>query len=202
MSSDLVAGLKRKDPQAFEQLLAQHGAMLYRVALRLVGKREEAEEAVQDTLLAVYEKIEAFEEQAALTTWLYRIVTNNALMRLRGRGRARETPLEPEGPAFTAGGEHARDIADWGLSPEDTVLRHEAITVLRQGIDHLPESYRIVYVLAEIEGLPHEEVATALDLSVGAVKVRLHRARLALREALEDYFGEERQSLSRNETKG
>jgi len=104
MSADLVAALKQKDPLAFEQLLAQHGAMLYRVAVRLMGQREEAEEVVQETLLTVYEKIHTFDEKAALSTWLYRIVVNTALMRLRSKARAHETPMEPNGPTFTAGG--------------------------------------------------------------------------------------------------
>lgn len=189
MSADLVAALKRKDAAAFEQLLAQHGAMLYRVAVRLMGKREEAEEVVQDTMLAVYEKIDTFDEQAALTTWLYRIVTNNALMRLRARGRARETPLEPGGPTFSADGHMAQAVAEWNLSPEDALLRQEARRVMQQAVDHLSEAYRTVYVLAEIEGLPHQEIATLLDLNVPTVKTRLHRARLSLREALADYFG-------------
>lgn len=188
MSANLVAALKRKDPMAFEQLLAKHGAMLYRVALRLMGKPEEAEEVLQETLLAVYEKIDTFDEQAALTTWLYRIVTNNALMRLRARGRARETPLEPEGPAFSADGHMVQEVAEWNLSPEDALLRQEARTVLQQAVDHLPDAYRAVYVLAEIEGLPHQEIATLLDLTIPTVKTRLHRARISLREVLADYF--------------
>jgi RNA polymerase sigma-70 factor (ECF subfamily) len=188
MSADLVAALKQRDPLAFERLLAQHGAMLYRVAARFMGQREEAEEVVQETLLTVFEKIHTFDEKAALSTWLYRIVVNTALMRLRSKARAHEAAMEPIGPAFTAAGEMARDVAEWDLSPEDALLRHEALTVLRQGVDRLPEAYRTVYVLAEIEGLPHQEIATMLELSPGAVKVRLHRARIALREALAGYF--------------
>lgn len=189
MSADLVAALKQKDPKAFEQLLAKHGAMLYRVAMRFMGWREEAEEVVQETLLTVYEKIHTFDEQAALSTWLYRIVVNTALMRLRTRARDREVPLEPAGPEFTEAGQMARDVADWDLSPEDNLLRQETLTVLRQAVDRLTEPYRAVYVLAEIEGLPHQEIATMLELTVPTVKVRLHRARLALREELADYFG-------------
>ncbi len=191
---DLVKALKRRDPRAFEQLLARHGAMLYRVAVRLARRPEEAEEVVQETLLTVYEKIDTFDEKAALTTWLYRIVVNTALMRLRTNGRARETSLDIDmkAPAFTAAGELAHDVSDWRLSPEDALLRAETLTVLRREIDRLPEPHRAVYALAEIEGLSHQEVATILQLSVANVKTRLHRARLFLREALADYFGERR----------
>jgi RNA polymerase sigma-70 factor, ECF subfamily len=189
MSVDLVTTLKQREPLAFEQLLAQHGAMLYRVAVRFMRQPEEAEEVVQETLLTVYAKIHTFDEKAALSTWLYRIVVNTALMRLRAKARIPEIPLEPKGPAFTTAGEMAREVTEWDLSPEDALLRQEGLTVLREEVDRLPEAYRTVYVLAEIEGLPHQEIATMLDLTVGAVKVRLHRARLALREALADYFG-------------
>jgi RNA polymerase sigma-70 factor (ECF subfamily) len=94
MPAALVAALKRKEPTAFEQLIAQHGAMLYRVALRLMGQQEEAEEVLQQTLLTVYEKIHTFDERSTLTTWLYRIVVNTALMRLREKAR-RPEELEP-----------------------------------------------------------------------------------------------------------
>jgi RNA polymerase sigma-70 factor (ECF subfamily) len=192
MSSELVAALKRKEPRAFEQLIAQHGAMLYRVALRLMGQQEEAEDVLQQTLLTVYEKIDTFDERSALTTWLYRIVVNTALMRLRAQASRPEEPLDSLGAYFTEEGEHVREVADWALQPEDALLRQEALTVLQQAIADLPELYRAVYVLAEIEGLPHQEIGTILEVSVGTVKIRLHRARLFLRQALANYFTERR----------
>jgi len=193
VEKDLVEALQQHDPKAFEQLISQHGAMLYRVAARIVGQNEETEEVLQETFLAVYEKIHTFNRQAALTTWLYRIAVNKALMRLRARSRSREELLDIGGPQFTEGGQMTREATDWDLSPEDTLLREEALTVLQQGIERLPEAYRTVYVLAEVEGLSQQEIATILDLTVGTVKVRLHRARLFLREALEDYFVEKKQ---------
>jgi RNA polymerase sigma-70 factor (ECF subfamily) len=191
MPAALVAALKRKEPTAFEQLIAQHGAMLYRVALRLMGQQEEAEEVLQQTLLTVYEKIHTFDERSTLTTWLYRIVVNTALMRLREKAR-RPEELEPLSAHFTEEGQHVREVADWALDPEDALLRQEALTVLQQAIADLPELYRAVYVLAEIEGLPHQEIGTILEVSVGTVKTRLHRARLFLRQALANYFAERR----------
>lgn len=170
--------------------------MLYRVALRLMGQREEAEDVLQETLLRVHEHIHTFDGRAALTTWLYRIVVNTALMRLRAKARVPEELIEAEGPAFTEEGDHAREVAEWALSPEETLLRQEALRVLQQGIERLPELYRAVYVLAEIEGLPHQEIAAILDVTVGTVKTRLHRARLFLRERLADYFGERKGTSS------
>jgi len=194
MATALVAALKRKDPTAFEQLIAQHGTMVFRVALRLMGRPEEAEEVLQEALLTVYEKIQTFDERSALTTWLYRIVVNTALMRLRARARVPEELLDTGGPHFTEEGQHAREVAEWALPPEEALLRQEALTALQQGIDRLPELYRAVYVLAEIEGLPHQEIGAILDLTVGTVKIRLHRARLFLREALAGYFVERRRT--------
>lgn len=196
MPAALVTALKRQDPTAFAQLIAQHGAMLYRVALRLVGQQEEAEDVLQQTLLTVYEKIHTFDERAALTTWLYRIVVNTALMRLRARARVPEELQDPLGAHFTADGQHAQEVAEWALQPEDALLRQEALTVLQEGIASLPALYRTVYVLAEIESLPHHEIATMLEVSVDTVKTRLHRARLWLRQALADYFVERRRTAS------
>lgn len=185
--ADLVEGLKGGDSRAFEQLINDYGGMLYRVASRFVGQQE-AEEVLQDSLLAVYEKIRTFDGRSALGTWLYRVVVNAALMRLRSRSRSREETVDPGDLQFTDKGEFREEVADWALPPEDALLRQEGRSLLRQSIEALPETYRTVYVLAEIEGLAHQEIAAILDLTVATVKTRLHRARLILREALESYF--------------
>ncbi|MGH8063903.1 MAG: RNA polymerase sigma factor [Candidatus Entotheonellia bacterium] len=188
MPEELVEALKRREPAAFERLIAQHGTMLYRVALRFMGQRQDAEEVVQEALLNVYEKIDTFDQRAALPSWLYRIVVNTALMRLRAQSRRPAELLNTSGPPFTADGQHAREVSAWALPPEDTLLRQEALVHLEQAIARLPDLYRAVYVLAEIEGLRHEEIATILRITVSTAKTRLHRARLFLREALANYF--------------
>jgi RNA polymerase sigma-70 factor, ECF subfamily len=162
--------------------------MLYRVALRFMGQPQDAEEVVQEALLNVYEKIDTFDQRAALSSWLYRIVVNAALMRLRTQSRRPEEVLDISGPSFTAEGQHARAVDAWALPPEDTLLRQEALALLQQAIARLPALYRAVYVLAEIDGLRHEEIAMILGLTVSTAKTRLHRARLFLREALANYF--------------
>jgi RNA polymerase sigma-70 factor (ECF subfamily) len=142
------------------------------VALRLMDQPEEAEEVLQETLLTVYEKIHTFDERSALTTWLYRITVNTALMRLRAKARMPEDAFGAlQGPDFTAQGQHAREVADWALPPEETLLRREALATLQQAIAHLPALYRAVYILAEIEGLSHQEIASILDLTVGPPKL-------------------------------
>jgi len=143
-SATLVTALKRHDATAFAQLLAQHGAMLYRVALRLLGQPEEAEEVVQQTLVTVYTKIATFDERAALTSWLYRIVVNTALMRLRAKARVPEELQDPLETQFTAAGQHARVVATWALPPEYSLLLQEARTVLQLAIPRLPTLYRTV----------------------------------------------------------
>jgi len=188
MPEELVEALKRREPAAFERLLVQHGTMLYRVALRFMGQRQDAEEVLQEALLHVYEKIDTFDQRAALTSWLYRIVVNTALMHLRVQARRAEDLLDTSGPPFTADGRHARQVGAWALPPEDSLLRQEALTHLQQAIARLPNRYRAVYVLAEIEGLPHQEIAAILGITVSTAKTRLHRARLLLREALAHYF--------------
>lgn len=176
----LIAALKRRQPSAFEQLLAQHGAKLYRVALGLLGQRQDAEEVLQETWLRVYEGIHAFREHAALPTWLYRIVVNASLVRMRTRARRPEAKGDPAALPVRAA---------WALSPEEALLRQELRTAIQQGIDRLPELYRAVYVLAELEGRSYQELATVLALTVGTVKSRLHRARRLLRAVLVDEWG-------------
>ena len=189
MPAALVAALKRHEPPAFEQLLAQHGATLFRVASALLGQPQEAEEVLQETWLRVYEKIHTFCERATLSTWLYRIVVNAAIMRLRARARSPEAQQASAGLADAVAEAYPREGAVWARPPEEALLRQELCMALQQGIDGLPEPYRTVYVWAEIEGQPHQELATALALTVGTVKTRLHRARRRLREVLMAEWG-------------
>ncbi len=114
-------------------------------------------------------------------------------MRLRAKAHVPEDALgDFQGPDFTEQGQHAREVADWALPPEETLLRREALAALQQAIARLPALYRTAYILAEIEALPHQEIASILEVTVATVKTRLHRARLVLREALADYFVEQR----------
>jgi RNA polymerase sigma-70 factor (ECF subfamily) len=190
MPEELVKALKQQEPAAFERLIAQHGTMLFRVALRFVGQRQDAEEVLQEALLKAYEKIDTFNQRAALPSWLYRIVVNTALMRLRAQSCMSEKLLDTFGPPVTADSLHVREVGAWALPPEDTLLRQEVLALLQQAIARLPALYRAVYVLAEVEGLSHYEIATILGITVGTAKTRLHRARLLLREALANYFEE------------
>jgi len=184
----LVERLRHGDTIALEQLMARYTDRVYRLAHGITGNAADAEEVVQDVFLTVFRKIHTFEGRAALGSWIYRVTTNAALIKRRGRRADREIPLEPSLPAFLPDGHRAGDpaflMADWSQNPEASLLSQETREILRRGISALPDRYRAVLVLRDVEGLSNEEVAEAVGESVPCVKSRLHRARMALREKL------------------
>jgi RNA polymerase sigma-70 factor, ECF subfamily len=181
---ELVARLQQGDRTAFRELVRRHQEKVYRLALRLTRDEARAQDSMQDAFLQVYRKIGQFQEQSAFTTWLYRITVNAALMRLRSERRHRETSLEEASPRYTEQGEIAEPVDDWSAAVDDEAANRELARHAAVAIDKLPETYRSVFVLRELEDLSTEDVATILDLTVPTVKTRLHRARLALRKAL------------------
>ena len=189
----LVTRLRQGDTTALELLMERHAARAYRVAFGITRNSADAEEAVQDAFLTLYQKADAFEGRAALSTWLYRVVTNTALMKRRGRRHATEVSLEAHLPTFREDGSRAGDmsvlIADWSQNPEAALLSRETQDLLQQAIEGLPDPYRTVLMLRDVEGLSNEEVAEIVGESMAAVKSRLHRARMAVREALTRHLG-------------
>jgi len=186
--AELVARLKQGDREALAGLLRRYQGKVYRLAMNMTRSPQDAEEVTQDVFLAVYRKIGEFDGRAAFSTWLYRVASNAALMKLRGRRSEPHLSIEEERPAFAPDGHHARPVADWSELPEDRLLSAERRRVLGQAIEALPPDYKAVVVLRDIEGLSNQEVAEVLGATVLAVKSRLHRARLALRERLAAYF--------------
>jgi len=186
--AELVERLKTGDRDAFGALLRRYQGKVYRLAMNMTRSPQDAEEVTQDVFLAVYRKIGDFDGRAAFSTWLYRVATNAALMKLRGRRSEPHLSIEEEGPAFAPDGHFARPVADWSELPEDRLLSAERRRVLEQAIDALPPDYKAVVVLRDVEGLSNQEVAEILGATVLAVKSRLHRARLALRERLAAYL--------------
>jgi RNA polymerase sigma-70 factor (ECF subfamily) len=166
---------------------------VYRIAFGITRNSADAEEVVQDAFLALYQGAGSFEGRAALSTWLYRVTTNAALMKRRGRRHTAEVSLEAQLPAFREDGSRAGDLntlmADWSQNPEAQLLSRETQAVLERAVDTLPEAYRVVLWLRDVEGLSNEEAAAVVGLSVAAVKSRLHRARLAVREQLARHLG-------------
>jgi len=182
----LVAALRRGDPTAAEDLVAAWGNRAYHLAWRITTSAPDAEEAVQDAFLSVIRKIDAFREESAFGSWLYRIVANAAYVRCRRRrGRGADVSLDQLLPVFDEHGRHVAPVADWSMSVDDPARQTELRMVLSTAIDELPADYRAVVLLRDVEGLSQQETAEALGLTVVNVKTRLHRARLFLRERLE-----------------
>lgn len=184
----LIGRLKVKDEAALDLLMAEYGGKVYGLSLRLTSNHHDAEEVCQDVFLAVFEKIGAFRGESKLSSWIYRITANAALMKLRKRPKVQALPLEEElGPAMTEEGMIAEPVADWSQLPSDALERKEFTRRLTQAIEQLPQEYRVVFVLRDIEGLSAEDASQVLEISVAALKSRLHRARLFLRKQLADY---------------
>ena len=180
----LVRQAKAGEEAALTELIRRHQGRVYQHALRLMGNAQDAEEVLQDTILQVYRNLDLFEERVRFSTWVYRIATNEALMRLRKASRKREVFLE-DATAVDPWGDEVRDFA---RSPLDDVLDQEIAERLREVLAELPEEYRAVFTMRDIDGLSNAEVADVLGISVPAVKSRLHRSRLHLRNRLSRIF--------------
>ncbi|HLX74008.1 MAG TPA: sigma-70 family RNA polymerase sigma factor [Terriglobales bacterium] len=182
----LVQAAKKGDVSAFGELVKRYDRNVFRIALHITQNREDAEDVVQDAFLKAYENLEQFQGQSKFYTWLVRIAVNEALMKLRRRRPERMVSLDQE--VQTEEDSMPREVADWSPNPEQLYNQSELRDILGKTIQGLPPSFRTVFVLRDVEGLSTEETAQALELSVPAVKSRLLRARLQLRERLNRYF--------------
>ena len=186
---DLLEALRRREPMAVERLVTRYGERAYRLASRITGRSQDAEEVVQDAFWTVVRKIDTFRGESAFGSWLYRIVTNAAYQKLRRRqGGSRELSLDEVLPLFDERGCHDAPVADWSPSAADPALQAELRTALTTAIDELPAAYRSVMVLRDIEGRSTAEIADSLGLSIALVKTRAHRARLFLRKRLAEFM--------------
>ena len=182
----LVQAAKRGDDSAFEELVRRYDRNVFRIAQHITQNREDAEDVVQEAFLKAYGNLAQFQEQSKFYTWLVRIAVNEALMKLRRRRPERTVSLDEE--IKTEDDSLPREIADWSPNPEQQYNQSELREILSKTIQGLPPGFRTVFVLRDVEGLSTEETAAALELSVPAVKSRLLRARLQLRERLSRYF--------------
>lgn len=185
----LVEGLRREDSDATEQLVDRYADRVYRLALRITGSREDAEEVAQDALWTAARKIHTFKGDSAFGSWLYRITANSAYMKLRSRrSRAGEIALDDVLPALDGGGLHFEPMDDWSPRVDERALQGELRRVLESAIAELPPDYRTALVLHDVEGMTNPDIADALGISLAAVKSRVHRSRLQLRKRLADYL--------------
>ena len=182
----LVRAAKHGDVSAFEQLVKRYDRNVFRIANHITHSREDAEDVVQEAFLKAYSNLEKFQEQSKFYTWLVRIAVNEALMKLRKRRPERFVSLDED--VKTEDDSLPREVADWSPNPEQLYNQEELRDILSRTIQGLPPTFRTVFVLRDVEGLSTEETAEALELSVPAVKSRLLRARLQLRERLNRYF--------------
>jgi RNA polymerase sigma-70 factor (ECF subfamily) len=182
---DLVRLTQGGDNRAFDELVKRYQDKVYRLSYKILRHEEDAAEALQDAFLSAYRGLKGFKVQSTFSTWLYRIATNASLMKYRKR-RSLHVSLEQS----QSSDEDAEtlQVPDWSTQPLDALLDSETRQVMEEGIQRLPEELRTVFVLRDVEGLSNAEVAEVLDLTVAAVKSRLHRARIALRDRLNRYF--------------
>ncbi|MCA9983935.1 MAG: sigma-70 family RNA polymerase sigma factor [Anaerolineales bacterium] len=182
--AELIAALQQQEAAAFQHLFDRYADKIYRLALGLLHDEVEAEGVVQDSFMRVIERIDQFEGRAQIGTWIYRIAHNLSQDRLRRRQR-----LGHLNEDLSADGDITPQIlVDWSHSPEEALSEHELTDAIIQAVNTLSLNLRAVFILRDIDGLSTEETAAALELSPSAVKVRLHRARLQIREILSAQF--------------
>lgn len=187
----LLARAQVGDISAFEELVGRHEDKVYGLALRMMRSEADAAEITQDTFLSAYQHLGEFRGEAAFGSWVHRIAANNALMRLRRQRTLEVVNEDLAAPEFTERGSLAETPeADWSRRADDKILDEELGRAIRQATDTLPEGYREVFLLKDVEGMSYEEISEMLGISVPAVKSRLHRARLALREAIDGFYKE------------
>ncbi len=183
----LVHACKSGNAAAFEELIKRYDTKLFRIAQHITHNREDAQDAVQEAFLKVFRKLTQFQENSQFSTWLTRITVNESLMKLRKQRHNKEFSIdnnfESEDHSLTS------ELADWARNPEELYRGFELRNILRSELQELQPGLRVVFVLRDIEGLSTEETAEVLESTPVAVKARLWRARLKLRERLSKYFG-------------
>jgi RNA polymerase sigma-70 factor (ECF subfamily) len=178
-------------PPSPEEIVRDYAARVYHLVRRLLGNEADAEDVTQEALLQAIRKLHTFRGESSFSTWLHKLAVNAALAHRRKQA-SRDVHRVPDlgGELFHGNGHHATPIRPWSVTPEETVLNRESQQQIETAIARLPEGYREVYVLADVEGLANAEIGEILELGVPAVKSRLHRARLMMRNALAPYFEE------------
>jgi RNA polymerase sigma-70 factor (ECF subfamily) len=184
---DLVRVAQAGDNRAFDELVRRYQDKVYRLSYKILRHEDDAAESLQDAFLSAYRGLKNFKVESTFSTWLYRIATNASLMKYRKR---RDDHVSIEQSQSQNEEAEPMQLPDWSAQPPEQLLTAETREVMEEGIQRLPEELRTVFVLRDIEGLSNAEVAEILELSVAAVKSRLHRARIALRERLNRYFAD------------
>jgi len=181
-----IEALQAGDRAEFARLMEENSGKIYRLALKMMGNPQDAEDILQETFIKAYRKIDSFAGRSNISTWLYRIATNEALMQLR---RKQLNAFSLDQPVESDEGEIGPvQIVDWCCLPEQELLTTETRQLIDEATSHLSPALRVVFLLRDVEGLSTQETAEALDLSEEAVKTRLSRARMRLREELSEHY--------------
>lgn len=181
--------VETQDEEAFNEVVNRYADKIYRLALRITRKPNDAEEVLQEVFLTLIKKLNAFRGSSKFSTWLYRVAANQSYIQYKSeRKHESDTSLEDYVSYDEHGALSGVRIKDWSDRPDELLLSKEGMEIIERAVNGLPVAYRIVFHLRDIEGLTTKEVANVLDLSVTAVKTRVRRARLFLRDKLSDYF--------------
>ncbi|HEV3205103.1 MAG TPA: sigma-70 family RNA polymerase sigma factor [Gemmataceae bacterium] len=190
MEMEEPAPLKSATPLTPEQVFLDYGPRIYNLARRMLASDADAEDVTQDVLLQVVRKLDTFRGESAFPTWLHRVTVNSALAHRRKKAALEKHQVSDPLDHFLENGGHNGPIRPWAVDPKKQALDQETHQLIERAIRGLPEIYRDVYVLADVEGLPNAEIGQMLGLSLAAVKSRLHRGRLLMRNALAPHFEE------------
>jgi RNA polymerase sigma-70 factor (ECF subfamily) len=177
-------------PLTPERVFREYAPRVYHLARRMLGNDADAEDVTQDVLLQVVRKLDSFRGESAFPTWLHRVTVNAALAHRRKRARREDHHVPDPLENFLDDGHHAAHVRPWAVRPDQQAVDRETQELIEKAIAGLPEIYRDIYVLADVEGLPNAEIAEMLGLSIPAIKSRLHRARMLMRDALAPHFEE------------
>ncbi len=191
--TDLVKGVATKDESCFEELLERYSTKVLNLALRITRNQEDAEEILQDVFVTVFTKVVSFEHKSAFSSWLYRVTMNSAFMKIRARNRRRTVSLEDVEPDVRQNWVGNRtEMFDIDFMSS----RHELRGAIEKAIEMLPEDYRAIFILRDVDGMSNDAVGRILKLSVPAVKSRLHRSRLLMRQQLKKYHEQDHQAAA------
>lgn len=187
----MLTRLRAKDEAAFDELVDAAAGRMLSVARKMMSTEADAEDAVQDAFLSAFKSLDRFDGRSKLTTWLHQITVNACLMKLRSKRRRPEKSMDALLPEFVADGHQKEPQKRWHAEGSGGIEQDEVRALVRSRIEELPEQYRVVLVLRDVEGLDTEETAAVLGVTLDTVRTRLHRARQALKTLLDPYFAED-----------
>ncbi len=190
IEEDLVRKFQGGDLEAFDKLAEIYQKKIYGLSFNLTRNQMDAQDVTQEVLLTIYRKVHTFQGKSAFSSWVYRVTLNATYMKLRSKKKDPKISIEDMLPSFNSSGYQQEKIQDWSENTESLLFTNETKSVIKKAVDQLPEKEKVVFMLRDVEGLSTEKVGEILDLTIPAVKSRLHRARLFLRKKLSGYFEE------------